>query len=288
MKIPGHLAIIMDGNGRWAEAHCRERTFGHLRGARIAKTMIEHCADLGVKHLTLYAFSTENWLRPKQEVRFLMTLLARHLRKERASLMKNNIRFTSIGDLDRLPAPVVTEVRKTVLETSQNTGLHLVFALSYGGRQEITRAVQTLAEEVAAGRLAPEAITENLIAGSLQTADMPDPDLIIRTSGESRLSNFLMWQAAYSEFYVTPLLWPDFTVQNLEEAFRYYGTRERRFGRTTAQMSGRHSVENAEVVTFDSFEVSFDPSLHEFSDDIAETESSDGPKNPKLIHQAAL
>ncbi len=286
MKIPAHLAIIMDGNGRWAETHCRERTFGHLRGARIAKTMIEHCADLGVKHLTLYAFSTENWLRPKQEVHFLMTLLARHLRKERASLMKNNIRFTTIGELDRLPAPVVAEVRKTVLETSRNTGLRLVFALSYGGRQEITRTVQYLAAEVAAGRLASTAITEELITSSLQTGDMPDPDLIIRTSGESRLSNFLMWQAAYSEFYVTQLLWPDFTITDLEAAFRYYGTRERRFGRTTAQMTAGHSVENVEAVTFDSFEVSFDPSLQEFNDDGSEaaTESENSPS----IHQAAL
>lgn len=234
MKVPAHLAIIMDGNGRWAQVHGRERTFGHLRGARIAKTVIEHCADLGIRHLTLYAFSTENWLRPKPEVFFLMRLLARHLRKERASLVKNNIRFTTIGDLARLPLAVQSEVRKTVDATAQNTGMHLVFALSYGSRQELTNATRAIAAEIAAGRLKPEDVTAETIRENLETSDMPDPDLIIRTSGEYRLSNFLMWQAAYSELFITETLWPDFTLKELETAFLSFSNRERRFGRTHA------------------------------------------------------
>ncbi len=237
MKVPTHLAIIMDGNGRWAQLHGRERTFGHLRGARIAKSVIEHCAELGVKHLTLYAFSTENWLRPKTEVAFLMRLLARHMRKERESLVANNIRFTTIGDLARLPEAVQAEVRKTKAATARNDGMHLVFALSYGSRQELTAAARRLAEDVAAGRLTPEDITEDAVRARLETSETPDPDLIIRTSGECRLSNFLMWQAAYSELYVAKTLWPDFTLQELEHAFLSFADRERRFGRTHAQLA---------------------------------------------------
>jgi undecaprenyl diphosphate synthase len=236
IQVPRHVAIIMDGNGRWAELRRRDRTFGHLKGARVAKQTIESCARMGVEQLTLYAFSTENWLRPKAEVTFLMRLLARHLRKERRSLMKNNIRFTVIGDISRLPEAVLVEVKHTIEATSGNTGLSLTFALSYGGRQEITAAMRSIAEEVAAGSLRPDAIDENLIAQKLQSSFMPDPDLIIRTSGEYRLSNFMLWQAAYSELFITKTLWPDFNTEELDAAFLQYSGRERRFGRTTSQI----------------------------------------------------
>jgi undecaprenyl diphosphate synthase len=230
------VAIIMDGNGRWAENRRRDRTFGHLKGARVAKTMIETCAREGLTQLTLYAFSTENWLRPKAEVSFLMKLLGRHLRKERASLMKNNIRFSVIGEIHRLPEAVLVEVQRTIEETKNNTGMSLTFALSYGGRQEITEAVREIAREVAAGRLTPDQIDEKMISARLQSSYMPEPDLIIRTSGEYRLSNFMLWQAAYSELYITQTLWPDFTEEELAKALGQFNTRERRFGRTTAQV----------------------------------------------------
>lgn len=234
-SVPRHLAIIMDGNGRWAELRRRDRTFGHLKGARVAKNIIEHCAKVGVQQLTLYAFSTENWLRPKSEVSFLMRLLARHMRKERQALIKNGIRFSVIGNTSRLPEPVLAEVNQTIEATKNNTGMSLTFALSYGGRQEITDAVRSIAQDVVDGKLAPEAIDEILISNRLQTATMPDPDLIIRTSGEYRLSNFMLWQAAYSELYITSTLWPDFNSEELERAFVQYAKRERRFGRTTEQ-----------------------------------------------------
>ena len=235
LKIPSHVAIIMDGNGRWAELRGRDRTFGHLKGARVAKKVIRACTELGVPQLTLYAFSTENWMRPIAEVNFLMLLLARHLRKERRTLMKNGIRFSVIGDLTRLPQAVIEEVYETIEETRENTGMSLTFALSYGGRQEITGAVRALAKEVEAGKLTADQITEEMISSHLQTAflNQPDPDLIIRTSGEYRLSNFMLWQAAYSEFFITPTLWPDFTQEELQVAFQQFGNRERRFGRTT-------------------------------------------------------
>ena len=237
--LPNHVAIIMDGNGRWAELRRKDRTFGHLKGARVAKNVIEACAEAGLEQLTLYAFSTENWLRPKMEVAFLMILLGRHLRRERATLMKNNIRFSVIGDIDRLPAPVLAEVHRTLEETKSNTGMSLTFALSYGGRQEITSAVRQIAEEVAAGRIDPSEIDETLLASHLQSADVHpcDPDLIIRTSGEYRLSNFMLWQAAYSELYVTSTLWPDFDLAELGRAFDSFAGRERRFGKTSTQLA---------------------------------------------------
>jgi len=233
---PKHLAIIMDGNGRWAELRRRDRVFGHLRGARIAKRTIETCAELGLEQLTLYAFSTENWLRPKAEVNFLMMLLGRHLKKERATLIKNNIRFSVIGDLSRMPDVVIDEVKKTIAATMECTGMRLTFALSYGGRQEITEAARSLARKVAAGELSPDQITEEMLASQLQTKAMKDPDLIVRTSGEYRLSNFMLWQAAYSELYITKVLWPDFDETELFKAFAHYASRERRFGRTAAQI----------------------------------------------------
>lgn len=227
----------MDGNGRWAELRNRERFAGHLKGARVAKSTIETCAELGIKQLTLYTFSTENWLRPEKEVSFLMMLLSRHLRRERASLVKNNIRFSTIGDLSRIPAAVRVEIDRTINETRNCSGMSLTFALSYGGRQEITDAARLIAEDVKAGRLLPDQIDESSIRSRLQSAFMPDPDLVIRTSGEFRLSNFLLWQSAYSELYVTKTLWPDFDRSELEEALRQYSTRERRFGKTTAQLT---------------------------------------------------
>ncbi len=235
-KLPRHLAIIMDGNGRWAELRRRDRTFGHLKGARVAKEMIEHCAQIGIEYLTLYAFSSENWLRPRTEVTFLMKLLGRHLRKERRTLMKNNIRFSVIGDIERLPGAVLEEVSLTIEETRINTGMNLVFALSYGGRQEITAAVRNIARAVAAGEIQPEEIDESMIAANLQSSFLPDPDLIIRTSGEYRLSNFLLWQAAYSELCITKTLWPDFSLDELTQTLQQFTSRERRFGRTAEQV----------------------------------------------------
>ncbi len=234
MDLPQHLAIIMDGNGRWAQKLGRPRTFGHLRGARIAKKVIETCAEMGVKRLTLYAFSTENWLRPESEVSFLMSLLGRHLNRERANLMKNKIRFSTIGDLSRLPTSVVKEVEKTVSATENCSGMELVFALSYGGRQEITDAVRAIASSVKNGSLDLDQISESLVSHSLQ-CNM-DVDLMIRTSGECRLSGFLPWQSTYAELYFTQTLWPDFSVDELWRAFEFYSSRQRRFGKTSSQV----------------------------------------------------
>lgn len=221
----------MDGNGRWAQARGRPRNYGHVRGARIARQTIEECAKLGIKYLTLYTFSTENWLRPFEEVSFLMSLLEKHLRKERETLIRNNIRFHTIGDSSRLPRGVVAELNKTIEATASNTGMNLVFALSYGGRQEIAATAQRLAKDAVAGKIRPEDIDEALFDASLTTSGIPDPDLIIRTSGEFRISNFLLWQAAYSEFYICDVSWPEFTMAELERALNFYQKRERRFGR---------------------------------------------------------
>lgn len=236
-SLPAHIAIIMDGNGRWAEARGRDRAFGHLRGARVAKSMIEECARRGLGQLTLYAFSSENWMRPRAEVSFLMLLLGRHMRKERMNLVRNNIRFSVIGEVSRLPKGVLEEVEKTMAATADCTGMSLTFALSYGGRQEIAAAARALAADVASGRLSLDDVGEDALAARLQTAHMPDPDLIIRTSGEFRLSNFMLWQAAYSELYVTQTLWPDFDNAELDRALLHFASRERRFGRTTAQVA---------------------------------------------------
>lgn len=236
MKPLSHLAIIMDGNGRWAQMRGHHRTFGHVRGAQVARTMIEECTRRGVSYLTLYAFSTENWFRPKSEVSLLMRILEKYLRIERATLMRENICFRYIGDISQLPATTIAEIERTVEETRNNSGLKLTFALNYGGRQEIVKACQVLAQKVKTGELNPSEITESLIAETLQTASMPDPDLVIRTSGEFRISNFLLWQSAYSEFYITKTLWPDFTVAELNEAFLDFSHRERRFGKTTSQL----------------------------------------------------
>lgn len=231
-----HLAIIMDGNGRWAQSQGRNRLFGHIKGTKVAKKIIEECVRLGVPYLTLYAFSTENWLRPKDEVSFLMSLLSRYLEKERQALVKNNIHFSVIGDIARLPEHTRHEIEKTIMVTKDNTGMKLLFALSYGGRQEILQATKMLAKDVASGKVDAEAINEDSFKKYLSTSLIPDPDLIIRTSGESRLSNFLTWQSVYSEIYFTDILWPNFSVADLHKALNHFTQRERRFGRVSAQL----------------------------------------------------
>ena len=240
-KLPKHVAIIMDGNGRWAELRGRNRTFGHLRGARIAREIIEASSKLGLQELTLYTFSSENWLSPLEEVSFLMALLSRHLKRERATLVKNNIRFNAIGELGRLPAAVREEVDLTIATTAHCTGMRLTFALSYGGRQDILQAARTLVAQAKAGELDPNSLSQEDFSRrfeeQLMTTGMSDPDLIIRTSGESRLSNFFLWQSAYSEIHITPALWPDYNEAELVGALQWYANRERRFGKTSAQVT---------------------------------------------------
>lgn len=248
----------MDGNGRWAQDRKKPRSYGHLRGARTAKDTIEACAELKIERLTLYAFSTENWLRPKDEVGFLMSLLARHLRKERENLIKNNIRFETIGCLKQLPTEAVNEVELTKAATAHCSGMTLTFALSYGGRQDIVRAAQRASELALLGKLKPEQITEEVFEELLDTrfektytkgsSGYADPDLLIRTSGESRLSNFMLWQCAYSEIYIEDIHWPDFKRDRLLEALAWFQTRERRFGKTSLQVTTEHksSYQNIE------------------------------------------
>jgi undecaprenyl diphosphate synthase len=225
----------MDGNGRWAKERHRPRIFGHIKGARVAKKIITHSVQMGLKHLTLYAFSTENWGRPEAEVSFLMRLLKRYLGRERAILLKQNIRFNVIGQFKDLPATVVEEIEKTIEQTQSNTGMQLTFALNYGGRQELVLLMASLAREVQKGLLTAEEITEDLVNERLISQSVPDPDLIIRTSGELRLSNFLTWQSAYSELYFTPVLWPDFSEADYAIALDSFRKRERRFGKTSEQ-----------------------------------------------------
>lgn len=236
MAIPEHIAIIMDGNGRWAQQHLRPRVFGHIKGARIAKKIITRSVELGIKNLTLYAFSTENWLRPQEEVSFLMKLLGRYLKKERENLIKQNIKFQVIGDVSKLPGIIIEQVDKSIADTKNNTGMVLTFALNYGGRQELVSAFLRLAEKIKANELPIENITENLITQVVETKSVGSPDLLIRTSGEMRLSNFLIWQAAYSELYFTKTLWPDFSIKDYEAAIEEYTLRERRFGKTSDQV----------------------------------------------------
>lgn len=235
--MPRHLAIIMDGNGRWAKSRRHNRVYGHLRGAKVAKNVIEECARLKVPYLTLFAFSTENWFRPMSEVRFLMNLLERQLRREQQTLMNNDIRFQCIGDVDRLPAPVKKAVTDTLEMTAQNSGMVLTFALSYGGRQELTLMARELVRQAKLGTLDENQVDEALLASFLPSSFLPDPDLILRTSGESRISNFFLWQAAYSEIAFEEKAWPDFTVRDLHRVLECYAHRERRYGRTSEQTS---------------------------------------------------
>jgi undecaprenyl diphosphate synthase len=235
LKKLQHVAIIMDGNGRWAQLRDKPRTFGHIKGARVAKKIITQASDMGLKNLTMYAFSSENWLRPQTEVKFLMTLLSRYLKKESNNLNKKNICFNVIGEVSKLPIEIQKAITATKELTKNNTGLNLTFALSYGSRQELILAAQALATKVRKGELAVEQINEKSLSDCLMTSGTPDPDLIIRTSGESRLSNFLMWQASYSELYFSPILWPDYTAKDFSSAIQYYMSRDRRFGKVLSK-----------------------------------------------------
>lgn len=227
----------MDGNGRWAKARRHNRVYGHIRGAKVAKSVIEECARLKLPYLTLFAFSTENWFRPMDEVTFLMHLLNRQLRRERATLMRNNIRFQCIGEIERLPATVRNVVLDTVEATAGNTGMILTFALSYGGRQEITHMARELVRQAKLGMLEEHEVDEALVASFLPSSFLPDPDLIVRTSGESRISNFFLWQSAYSEIEFEQKAWPDFNLGDLHRILTTYSNRERRFGRISEQAS---------------------------------------------------
>ena len=229
-EVPTHVAIIMDGNGRWAQARGLPRVAGHRQGAEAVRRTVRAAADLGVRYLTLYSFSSENWKRPLAEVEQLMELLRRYLRSEIAELHEQGVQLRVIGDRDRLAPDIVRLVEEAEATTRQNERLTLVMALSYGSRQEITKAARELAREVAAGRLDPERIDERQLAARLWTADLPDPDLLIRTSGEMRISNFLLWQLAYAEFVFTDRFWPDFGQADLAAAVEEFSRRERRYG----------------------------------------------------------
>jgi len=239
-KFPYHLAIIMDGNGRWATARGLPRIMGHRAGAEAVRRVVEAGCELGVKTLTLYAFSWENWDRPREEIRQLMELLDLFIRGEEKRLRANQVRLRAIGRLDELPPETFRNLRRVIGETAAFTRMTLTLALSYGGRQEIVDAARRLASLTRDGKLQPEQIDEALFSRQLYTGDLPDPDLVIRTSGEQRLSNFLLWQASYAEFYVTPTLWPDFSKRDLLEAITEYERRERRFGKTAGAPPGDH------------------------------------------------
>ena len=229
--LPLHIAVIMDGNGRWAQKKLLNRVKGHEKGSDTVRMVVRSCREIGISYLTLYAFSTENWQRPKAEVAALMILLKRFLVSERQEMVVNNIRFNVIGEQERLPEDVQKEIQRTKDATKSNNGMHLNLALSYGSRSEIVLATKQIAKEVQAGRLLPDAITEETITAHLYTSDIPDPELLIRTSGEMRISNFLLWQIAYSEIAVTDTLWPDFTRNELIQILKEYQGRDRRFGR---------------------------------------------------------
>jgi undecaprenyl diphosphate synthase len=233
-KLPKHIAIIMDGNGRWARAQGKERVEGHARGAQSVDEVTEECCRLGIGQLTLYCLSSENWKRPKAELDFLMTLLRQYLLQEREKILRQNIRFTVIGRRDGLPAEVLAEIDENERLTKNATGLTLCLAINYGSRAEIVDAVKKLAIRVQTGELMPEQIDEQAISDSLYTAGMPDPDLLIRTAGEMRISNYLLWQISYSELWVTDRFWPEFGVELLHDALRDFAKRERRFGGLSA------------------------------------------------------
>lgn len=235
-NLPQHIAVIMDGNGRWAKKQGAARVFGHRNAIKAVREVTEGCAELGVKYLTLYAFSTENWNRPKMEVDALMTLLVHTIRGEMKTLMDNNVRLTTIGHTESLPVDCQRELHEAMRETAANTGLTLVLALSYSGRWEILEAVRQIAAEVRDGHLTTSDIDETLFGQYLCTSGIPDPELMIRTSGEMRISNFLLWQLAYSELYMPDVLWPDFRKNHLYEAILSYQQRERRFGKTSEQL----------------------------------------------------
>lgn len=236
-NIPAHVAVIMDGNGRWAKQKGGLRIFGHQSAITAVRETVETAAELGVQFLTLYAFSTENWSRPAHEVTALMQLLVHTIRQETPTLLKNSIRLQAIGQTDSLPASCQRELAEAVELTKGGARMTLVLALSYSGRWDLTQAARRVAAAVAAGQLRPDNVTEHTVAGYLATAGMPDPELLIRTSGEQRISNFLLWQLAYTELYITDLLWPDFRRTHFEDAVRAYQRRERRFGKTSEQLT---------------------------------------------------
>ncbi len=238
-KLPRHIAIIMDGNGRWAKEKGEDRLFGHLNGVESVRNIVEGCAELGIGYLTLYAFSTENWDRPKNEVDGLMELLVETIRKEVPTLNKNNIKLQVIGEMEMLPLSARAELQEAVRETSSNSGLNLVMALSYSSRWEIVAAAKSIAKEVKEGNLQPEDISQDILQKHLCTKNIPDPELMIRTSGEYRISNFLLYQLAYAELYFTDTLWPDFRKENLYKAIVDFQGRERRFGKTGEQIKNQ-------------------------------------------------
>lgn len=235
-RIPEHVAIIMDGNGRWAEKHGKARVFGHEQGVESVRSTVEGAGEIGVKYLTLYAFSTENWERPKQEVDALMELLVHAIENETESLMKNNVRLMAIGDLNAMPEKVKEKLQWCISCLDANTGLNLVLALSYSAKWEIINAVKNIIRDSLEKNIKPEMITNKLFESYLNTANMPDPELLIRTSGEYRISNFLLWQIAYSELFFTEKLWPDFRKEDLFEAIYDFQNRERRFGKIREQL----------------------------------------------------
>jgi undecaprenyl diphosphate synthase len=235
-RIPAHLAIIMDGNGRWAKQRGKLRVFGHENGVQSVRDAVETSGKLGIKYLTLYAFSTENWNRPKLEIDSLMSLLVASLRKEVKTLHKNNIRLNAIGRIDSLPGKVLKQLKEVMEQTRQNTAMTLTLALSYGSREELTSAFKAIASKVKNNIISPDNIDETIINDHLYTHNLPDVDLLIRTSGEHRISNFLLWQIAYAELYFTETFWPDFREEHLLEAIKSYQNRERRFGKTSEQI----------------------------------------------------
>ena len=235
-RLPRHVAIIMDGNGRWAKAKGKDRSFGHQEGVVSVRKIMDAVTQLGLKYLTLYTFSTENWNRPEEEVQALMSLLVSAIHRETPDMLKKNVRLTAIGDLSRLREDAYNTLQESIDTTSANTGTTLVLALSYSSRWEITRAARQLAQEVLEQKINPNDITEAMVSDHLTTKNIPDPDLLIRTGGEKRISNFLLWQLSYAEFFFTDVFWPDFREEELYEAILYYQQRERRFGKTSEQL----------------------------------------------------
>ncbi len=241
-RLPRHIAIIMDGNGRWAKQHGFMRSIGHENGVTTVRQITEIASELGIGYLTLYTFSTENWNRPKDEVDALMNLVVVAIEQQTPDLIKNNVRLTTIGDIDRMPEFARERLRKCMSDTSHCTGLVLCLALSYSSRWEIVEACRTLAQKAAEGELDPADINDEMVAQAMSTRNMPDPDLLIRTAGDERISNFLLWQIAYSELYFTPKFWPDFTKEDFCEAIVNYQQRERRFGKTSEQLTENDQI----------------------------------------------
>ncbi len=235
-EIPRHIAIIMDGNGRWAQEKNRPRTFGHREGVHSVRDIVEACGQIGVKYLTLYTFSTENWRRPKTEVAILMKLLIRSLRSETDKLHENNVKLMAVGDMSAMPPQVLNELNEAIEKTRNNKLMTLVLALSYSGRWDILNAVKNISEDIKSGKMDRTSLDEKTFSGYLVTDGIPDPDLLIRTGGDFRISNFLLWESAYAEFYFDKTFWPEFRRQQLYDALREFQNRERRFGMTTKQI----------------------------------------------------